>query len=82
MLLLTNTIDKYNLIDSINVTLNQVTCQQEIPWSFGTEFRNYLKSNVLTGLTGNIQFNNVTGLRTNLTISIVDKIKNVIDLVI
>lgn len=80
-MLLSSTINKDNLTDYINIASNQVTCESEIPWSFGSKLKYYLKSNVVNGLTGNIQFNSVTGLRTNLTISIVDKIGNAIDLV-
>ena len=41
-----------------------------------------LKKYSFYGLSGNIQFDEKTGLRSNITFSIVDYIKNKIDLVI
>ena len=40
-----------------------------------------LKSNNLNGLSGNMQFEEKNGLRNNLTISVVDNVRNSIDLV-
>jgi len=48
---------------------------------FGQKFMNNLKNSNFTGLTGQIEFNKETGLRTRLKLSIGDKIKNSIVLV-
>lgn len=60
---------------------NSVSCHTEIPWSFGAKFRKFLADNSFNGLSGHIQFDK-SGLRNNLTFSIVDNIKNSVDLVI
>lgn len=59
-----------------------VSCQKETPWLFGSTLTRYLKMNKFNGLTGNIEFDPVTGLRTNLTLNIVDRTKTSVDLVI
>lgn len=59
---------------------SSVSCQSETPWSFGAKFRKYLTDNSFNGLSGHIQFDK-SGLRHNLTLSIVDNIKNSVDLV-
>lgn len=80
LLILSNTINKYNLIDSIPLIFN-VSCETDTSWSYGPEIVNYLKLTNMNGLSGHIQFDASTGFRTNLTIPIVDKVKNSVDLV-
>lgn len=80
ILLLSNTINKYNLTGLIPVH-SSVSCKTETPWSFGSQLIKYLKMSNFNGLSGHIEFDEA-GLRTNLTISIVDRTKNSVDLVI
>ena len=58
-----------------------VSCDAETKWNFGDRFMTYLKTTKTTGLTGHIEFDEKTGLRKNLTIHIVDLIKNGLSLV-
>ena len=81
--MLSNTINKHNLYESNYYfdSLSDISCDFEKKWEFGQEFMNYLKNNYFTGLSGQIQYNKDLGLRSGLKLSIVDKIKNSIDLV-
>ncbi len=58
------------------------SCDTFTPWLPGLELMKLLKSNNLNGLSGNMQFEEKNGLRNNLTISVVDNVRNSIDLVI
>lgn len=78
--LIANTIDKYNLVDSMQSS-SSVSCQRETPWLFGVQLTKYLKMNKFNGLSGYIEFDPNTGLRTNLTLCIVDRTKTSVDLV-
>ena len=77
--MLSNTIRKHKNLSAIQP--ERLLCERALPWSHGPKFKDNLKKNVLNGLSGNIQFENSTGLRTNLVLSIVDSIRNSIDLV-
>jgi hypothetical protein len=78
--LIANTIDKYNLIDLMQASTS-VSCQRETPWLFGATLTRYLKMNKFNGLTGNIEFDENTGVRANITLFIVDRTKTSIELV-
>ncbi len=82
-LMLSNTINKHNLYESNYYfdSLSDISCDFEKKWEFGQEFMNYLKNNDFIGLTGRIEFNKETNLRSGFELSIVDKIKNLIYLV-
>lgn len=58
-----------------------VSCQREIEWPFGAEFVKYLRMSKFAGMSGNVEFDTVTGHRINLTLSIVDKTRTGVDLV-
>ena len=58
-----------------------MSCVTETPWLYGPELMNFLKANKLFGLSGYIEFENLTGYRSNLTLSIVDRTKTSVDLV-
>jgi hypothetical protein len=80
--MLSNTINKNSLYDSKYFnSFSNVSCESEAKWLFGQKFMNNLKNSNFTGLTGQIEFNKETGLRTRLKLSIGDKIKNSIVLV-
>ena len=75
--MLSNTISKHNLYDSNNFnSLSNVSCETEEKWAFGQIFKNHLKNNYFTGLSGHVEFNNYTGLRSKFRLLIGDKIKN------
>jgi hypothetical protein len=80
-LLLSNTINKFNVVETIQYP-EDFSCTNVLPWSYGIKLKSYLKMNVVNGLSGNLQFENSTGIRANLTLSIVDSIRNSVDLVI
>ena len=73
-----NTIIRSGLEENKSLKSN-VSCDTEIPWSFGTQLINHLKASSFHGSTGRIQFDKQTGLRNNLKFLIVDRIKDVID---
>jgi hypothetical protein len=77
---LAKTIDRQNLAEIIKKSPS-VSCQKEEPWLFGSEFMKYMKMNSFTGLSGNVEFDQMTGFRTNLTLSIVDKTRSGVDLI-
>jgi hypothetical protein len=80
--MLSNTINKNSLYDSKYFnSFSNVSCELEAKWLIGQKFINNLKNSNFTGLTGQIEFNKETGLRTRLKLSIGDKIKNSIVLV-
>ena len=58
-----------------------VSCCKENPWHYGEEFMRYLRLSDFNGLSGRIEFDSTTGFRKNLTIKIVDLIKDGISLV-
>ena len=53
----------------------------ENAWSYGEQFMKYLRLSDFNGLTGRIEFNQMTGYRKNITIGIVDLIKDGLSLV-
>ena len=67
-------------MESIKPT-KSVSCETATPWLNGAKFKKYLQMNSFNGLSGHIQFDKTTGLRQNLTLAIVDNIKNSVDLV-
>ncbi len=80
--MLFNTINKQDLYESEYFNLfSNISCDLETKWEFGQEFMNYLKNKDFIGLTGRIEFNKETNLRSGFELSIVDKIKNLIYLV-
>ncbi len=79
-LLLANTIDRHNLADIIPVS-PKVSCEKETKWYFGDDFMNYLKMSKVQGLSGNIEFDQQTGFRKNLTLHVVDLSKRGVSLV-
>ena len=78
--LLANTIDRQNIVEMIPVSPS-VSCQKETSWQFGTDFMRYLKMSKFEGLSGHVEFDQMTGFRSNITLSIVDKTKTGVDLV-
>jgi hypothetical protein len=82
LLMLSNTINKNNLYESNYFdSISDISCDLETKWVFGQEFMNYLKNNHFIGLTGQVEFNKETNLRSGFELSIVDKITNLIYLV-
>ena len=53
----------------------------EEAWDYGEKFMKYLRLSDFNGLTGRIEFNQMTGYRKNMTIGIVDLIKDGLSLV-
>ena len=78
--MLSNTINKNNETEYLN-TISDVSCESQTKWTLGQNIINQMKNNNFTGLTGHVEFDRETGLRTGLKFSIVDKIKNSIDFV-
>lgn len=58
-----------------------VSCEAETKWHYGDEFMSFLKKSSITGLSGKIEFDQVTGMRKNLTMQIVDLSRNGVSLV-
>ena len=58
------------------------SCANEKPWLFGVDFIKYLKLSNFKGLSGHIEFDQITGYRKKMKFSIVDKTKAGVDLVI
>ena len=58
----------------------KISCESGDPWLDGRYLMNHLKMNNFKGLSGNIQFDQQTGYRKNLTLAIVDKTKSGVDL--
>ena len=58
-----------------------MSCSNDKPWMFGAEFIKYLKLSNFKGLSGHMEFDQKTGYRKNLKLSIVDKTKTGVDLV-
>ncbi len=79
-MLLANTIDRHNLVDSLPVSFS-VSCEHETKWEFGKKFNNFLRMSKINGLSGNIEFEPSTGFRKNLIFNIVDMTKNGLSLV-
>ena len=77
--LLANTLDKHNLVDLI-VESPKISCSLGQPWFNGPLLMKYLKMADFNGLSGHIEFDQNTGFRKNLTISIVDKADVGVDL--
>jgi hypothetical protein len=78
--LIANTIDKYNLVELMNEPAT-ASCSNETPWTFGITLSRYLRMNKINGLSGNIEFDQVTGVRKNISFCIVDRTKTNVDLV-
>ncbi len=79
--LLANTIDRNNLAETLPTT-QTTSCQKETPWLFGMDFMRFLKMSSFKGLSGNVEFDQTTGYRNNITLSIVDRTRAGVDLVI
>ena len=77
--LLANTIEKYKIYNLINES-PKISCATGEPWQYGPILMKHLKMNTLKGLSGNLQFDHITGYRKNITLSIVDKTKSGVDL--
>lgn len=58
-----------------------MSCATEKQWSYGPEMLEHFKNMKTNGLSGNIEFDKKTGLRKNLTLSIVDRTKNGVELI-
>jgi hypothetical protein len=78
--LIANTIDRHNLVDII-LAAPSVSCKKDTSWLFGSEFMKFLKMSSFHGLSGYIEFDQLTGYRKNITLSIVDRTKKGVDLV-
>jgi hypothetical protein len=61
---------------------SKARCDNETKWSFGKKFLKYLKSLNTKSVSGHIEFDKFNGMRKNLTLSLVEKTKTGIDLVI
>ncbi len=70
--LLAYTVQKLKLADKILMVTQTGSCDTENPWPYGADFNQYLKLSKFEGISGNIEFDPLTGFRTNLTLSIVD----------
>ncbi len=82
MIFIENTIDKFNLLNSIQKSfIKYPSCKTEKPWLFGKIFSNYLRDNHFYGKSGTIEFNKNTGQRQNTRLIIINKSKNKINLV-
>ena len=79
-LTLATTLNINNLAETIPKSPS-VSCSKENPWYYGEEFMRYLRLSDFNGLSGHIEFDSTTGCRKNLTIRIVDLIKDGISLV-
>ena len=77
--LLANTIEKYKIYNLIDES-PKISCETEEPWQYGPVLMKHLKMNTLKGLSGNLEFDQITGYRKNITLSIVDKTKSGVDL--
>ncbi len=64
------------------LTKPKANCDNEIKWSFGKKFVKYLKTLNTTSVSGHIEFDKYNGMRKRLTLSLVEKTKTGIDLVI
>ena len=78
--LLANTIDRHNLAETLPATPT-ASCQKENPWLFGMDFMRYLRMSNFYGLSGHVEFDQTTGYRNNITLSIVDRTRAGVDLV-
>jgi hypothetical protein len=81
LLLIKYTIEENNLEESLLSIHSSVSCQKETVWLLGTEFNRFLRSANFTGVTGEIAFDDYTGLRINSVLYIVDMTKNGVELV-
>ncbi len=80
MSVLAKTIDRQNLIEVMHENPS-VSCEKEIVWPFGSELLKLMKMSNFNGLSGHIEFDSLTGSRSNITLAIVDKTKTGVDLV-
>ena len=76
---MSSTINKFN--QNALIKSETASCDTITPWPPGLELMKLLKSTNLNGLSGNVQFEEKNGLRNNLTISVVDNVRNSLDLV-
>ena len=76
--LLAHVIEQNNLARVLSAS---ASCSAERPWLLGNAFVKFLKMANFQGLTGHVEFEQSTGYRRNLTLNIVDKTRNGIDLV-
>lgn len=58
-----------------------MSCISEKQWSYGPQMLEHFKNIKINGLSGNIEFDTKTGYRKNLTLSIVDRTKNGVELI-
>lgn len=58
-----------------------MSCESENQWSYGQQMIEHFKTMKINGLSGNIEFDKTTGYRKNLTLSIVDRTKNGVELI-
>lgn len=79
-LLLAKTIDQKNLVDVIPES-PRISCETEAQWTFGSKFMDFIKKTKFLGLSGNVEFDQTTGYRQNITLSIVDKTKIGVEIV-
>ena len=82
LLLLENTINKYDLVEPLNNSFElSASCKNDTTWSFGNKLLAYLKMNKLILKSGLIDFDMKTGLRKNLEFYIIDGLNQSKDLV-
>ncbi len=79
-MILANTIDQNNLIESIAQSIPG-SCETESKWSFGKHFMSYIKMTNMNSVTGHIEFDENTGFRKNISLTLIDKTKAGVDLV-
>lgn len=81
LLLIQKTIEENNLVESLLSIHSSVSCQKETVWLLGAEFNKFLRKVNFSGITGEISFDDYTGLRNNSILYIVDMTKNGVELV-
>ncbi len=65
----------------LSTNSSSVNCQDENKWEYGAEFMKFLRQTKISGLSGEIQFDQESGQRKNLTFRIVDLVKTGLSLV-
>ena len=79
-LIIANAIDQNNLIEPIAKS-TPGSCEKEIRWNYGIQFMNFIKMTNVNSVTGHIEFDENTGFRKNVSLTLVDKTKYGVDLV-
>ncbi len=79
-LILANAIDQNNLIEQIAQSIPG-SCENEMKWSYGEKFMSFIKMTNMNSVTGHIEFDENTGFRKNISLTLVDKTKYGVDIV-